>query len=101
MVVVFIIFGVVATLVFSSSQNKLIKKSKDKLIQSEEENVYSSISYITDLLSPVFYQKVGEAPTADLINALVNQQTTEAQIWMNGEMSKLVDQKVLGLEKPC
>jgi nitrogen fixation/metabolism regulation signal transduction histidine kinase len=98
-VAVFVIFGVVATLVFTSSQDKLIKKSKDKLIQSEVENVYSSISYITDLLSPVFYQKVGETPTADLINALVKQQPTEAQAWMNEEMSKLVNQEVLGLEK--
>jgi nitrogen fixation/metabolism regulation signal transduction histidine kinase len=98
-VAVFIVFGVLATLVFTSSQDKLIEKSKDKLIQSEVENVYSSINYITDLLSPVFYQKVGEAPTADLINALVKQQPTEAQTWMNEEMSKLVNQEVLGLEK--
>jgi nitrogen fixation/metabolism regulation signal transduction histidine kinase len=98
-VAVFIVFGVLATLVFTSSQDKLIEKSKDKLIQSEVENVYSSINYITDLLSPVFYQKVGETPTADLINALVKQQPTEAQTWMNEEMSKLVNQEVLGLEK--
>jgi methyl-accepting chemotaxis protein len=96
---VFIVFGLVVSLVFSSSQNRLIEKSKEKLISSEVENVYSSIGYITDLLSPVFYQKVGETPTAGLIDALVNQRTTEAQVWMNGEMRKLVDQEVLGLER--
>lgn len=98
-VAVFIVFGLVISLVFASSQDKLIEKSKDKLIQSEVENVTSAIGYITDLILPQFNQKTQELSIEELLKALTTGQLTEAQVWLNNEMKKEVDLKVLGMEK--
>lgn len=59
-VAVFIVFGLVISAVFISSQDTLIDKSKDKIIQTEVDNITSAIDYVTDLLMPVFNQKAQE-----------------------------------------
>ncbi len=98
-VAVFIIFGLAISLVFTSSQDKLIEKSKDKIIQSEVENITSATGYITDLLMPVFNQKASETSVEVLIKDLATGELSDAQLWMNNEMRKEVDNQVMGLEK--
>ncbi len=98
-VVVFVAFGVVLSLVFSSSQDRLIEKSEDKLINSEVENITSATGYITDLLMPVFNQKAQETPIEDLLRALNTGELTDAQKWIIGEMEREVEMGVMGLER--
>lgn len=98
-VAVFIVFALVMLLVVSSSRDKMIENSKDKIIMSEVENITSATSYITDILMPVFNQKAQQLSNEELLNALATGQLTEPQKWINAEMEKLVDQEVLGLEK--
>jgi nitrogen fixation/metabolism regulation signal transduction histidine kinase len=98
-VAVFIVFGLVISLVFVSSQDKLIEKSKDKIIQSEVENITSATGYITDLLMPVFNQKAQEMSVSEMLEALTTGKLSDAQKWMNNEMSKEVANQVMGLDK--
>ncbi len=94
-VVIFIVFGVAVALVFSGSQDKLIEKSRGKLIQSEVDNITSATGYITDLLMPVFNQKAAETPIEDLLKALNTGELTEAQWWIIGEMQREVEMRVM------
>ncbi len=98
-VAVFIVFGVILSWVFISSQDKLIEKSKDKLIQTEVDNITSATGYITDLLMPVFNQKAQEATIPEMMDALTTGNLIEAQKWIMNEMKMEVANQVMSLDK--
>ncbi len=98
-VAVFIIFGLVISAVFITSQDTLIDKSKDKIIQTEVDNINSAIEYVVSLLMPVFNQKAQEMSVQEMLEALTTGKLSEAQKWMNNEMMAMIGQDVMGLEK--
>jgi len=97
-IVVFIAFGMVTILLYRSSQDRLIKKSIDKMIQTEMENLVSASSYIAGLLLPVFEEKISDATPAELIDALMNKELTEGQRFIIDEMKGMVDSGLFDLK---
>lgn len=97
-VVVFVVFGLVTALLFRSSQNRLIEKSVDRLLETEAENLASATNYIAQLLFPLFEEKIGEATTEELIDALLNEKLTEGQEFVIDEMSGMIEEGLLGID---
>jgi HAMP domain-containing protein len=97
-IVVFIAFGLVAMLLFRSSQDRLIDKSIDKMIEKEMENLVSASSYISELLLPVFEEKISGATPTELIRALLNKELTEGQRFIIDEMKSMVDSGLFALK---
>ncbi|MBN2028474.1 MAG: HAMP domain-containing protein [Actinobacteria bacterium] len=97
-IVVFIAFGLATMLLFRSSQNRLIDKSIDKMIESEIENISSASEYIAGLLLPIFEEKIAGASTEELISALLNKRLTEGQRFIVEELKKMVESGVFELQ---
>ncbi len=97
-IVVFIAYGLVTMFIFRDSQNQLIDKSIDRILQTEMQNLLSASSYIAELLLPVFEEKIGEATPQELIDALLNKRLTEGQRFIIQEMKKMVQSGLFELE---
>jgi len=97
-IVVFIAYGLVTMFIFRDSQNQLIDKSIDRILQTEMQNLLSASSYIAELLLPVFEEKIGEATPQELIDALLNKKLTEGQRFIIQEMKKMVQSGLFELE---
>lgn len=98
LIVVLVASGLVTFFLVRGSQNRLIEQSIDKLIETEVEGIYSAYNYIANLLVPTYEEKLRGMPTEELIKALLNQEVTEAQTFVNEELQKMVDEGLLGLE---
>ena len=98
LIVVLIASGLVTFFLVRASQNRLIEKSIDKLIETEVEGIYSAYNYIANLLVPTYEEKLRGMPTEELIKALLNEEVTEAQTFVNGELRKMIEDGLLGLE---
>ena len=97
--VVFIAFGLVTYFVFRASENRLIDKSIDKLKQTEAENISSSYTYLMDLLTPQLEQAGLQSSPQDIVNSVLNKEASDIQIYVSGELAKMVDSGMLGLSK--
>ncbi len=109
-VVVFVIASLAIVFLFRGSQGRLIDnseekmnilvdKSIDKMVESEVQNLASASAYITELLLPVFEEKISGATPQELIHALLNRELTEGQRFVNEELSKMIENGLFGLEK--
>ncbi len=97
-IVVFIAFGLMTMLIFRSSQDRLIDKSIDKMVETEMENLVSASSYISQLLLPVFEEKISGATPAELLSALLNKELTEGQRFIIEEMKSMVGSSLFDLK---
>lgn len=98
LIVVLVASGLVTFFLVRASQNRLIEQSIDKLIETEVEGVYSAYNYIANLLVPTYEEKLRGMPTEELIKALINEEVTEAQTFVNEELQKMIEDGLLGLE---
>ncbi|NPV60718.1 MAG: HAMP domain-containing protein [Actinobacteria bacterium] len=97
-VVVFITFGLATMFIFRDSQEQLIEKSTDKILETEMQNLASASSYIADLLLPIFEEKISGATPQELIDALLNKKLTEGQEFIIDEMKRMVESGLFELE---
>lgn len=98
LVVVLIASGLATFLIIHGSQERLIDKSIEKLLENSAENVHSTFSYIATLLAPEFEERLRDTSEQEFINALLNEQLTGVQEFTNSELRKMVDDKFLGME---
>jgi methyl-accepting chemotaxis protein len=99
LVVVFVAYGLLTYFVFRASENRLIDKSIEKLKQTEAENISSSYSYVMDLMTPTFIEKGMSAGTTELIASVGKKEAAPIQIYISGELGKIVDSGMLGMSK--
>ncbi len=97
-IVVFIAYGLVTMFIFRDSQDQLIDKSIDKILETEMQNLASASSYIAELLLPVFEEKISGATPQELIDALLNKKLTEGQRFIIQEMKRMVESGLFELE---
>jgi len=98
LVVVLIASGLATFFIIRGSQDRLIDKSIEKLLENDAENVHSTFNYIATLLAPEFEERFRDTSEQEFVKALLNEQLTEVQKLTNSELQKMVDDKLLGVE---
>lgn len=96
-VVVLLASGLATFFLVRASQNRLINKSKDKLIQTEAENISSSFDYIINLLTPVIMEKALSIGIQDYAKAFAQGRVTETQDFVNQKIGAIVESGTLGI----
>jgi len=98
-IVVFIAYGLVSWFIFRGSQDRLVEKSKEKLIESEAENINSAADYIVELLLPLFEETMGGMTDEEFAMSVMNREVIEAQRIMADEIEKMMEAGLLGLDE--
>jgi nitrogen fixation/metabolism regulation signal transduction histidine kinase len=98
-IVVFIAYGLATWFIFRGSQDRLVEKSKEKLIETEAENINSAADYIVELLLPLFEEAMGDMTDEEFAMSVMNQEVIEAQRIMAVEIEKMMEAGLLGLDE--
>lgn len=96
---VFVVYGLVSWFVFRGSQSRLVEKSKEKLIEGDAANINSAAEYVTDLLTPLFLEKMRGMTTEDFARAVINKEVLEAQRAVSDEIDRMMEVGFLGLDE--
>lgn len=99
LVLVFLIFGVVALFLFYGSQQRLMSKSKDQLIQTECENAYTAGESLMPFVSELAMEKMGNLTVEDLLAIVSGGGITDAQKEIDATLQGLIDNGLLGLQE--
>jgi HAMP domain-containing protein len=98
LVIVLIASGLATFFLVRASQERLIKKSKDKLIDVEASNISSGFDYIGELHSQKIVEvSVAEGPM-EIAKALLNKQPFKTQEFVNGLLDDMVESGMLGIK---
>jgi methyl-accepting chemotaxis protein len=97
-VAVFIVSGLVTYFVYNRSQNRLLNKSKAKLLQMEVNSVYSLASYSIDFLIYLGQDKLKELDPQSLLAAAGEGRLTPGQEYLNRMLKAMVDSGFMGLK---
>ncbi|MBN2167688.1 MAG: hypothetical protein JW738_00460, partial [Actinobacteria bacterium] len=93
-VVVFIAFGLASFLFFRNAQNRLIQKSKDKLVENEVELISSTNGYMVDLMIQIqLLSTPGAAPESinnDLRTGIESGTVTPSQHIVNDMLQSMI-----------
>ncbi len=95
-IAVFVAYGLVTWFTFRGSQNRLVEKSRDKLIQTQVDSIKSTTEYLSSLFVPMFNQKLGELKPQEIANAFANKEISEAQRDLNAELKKVAELRIQG-----
>jgi len=98
-IVVFVAYGLATWFIFRGSQDRLVEKSKEKLIETEAENINSAADYIVELLLPLFTEAMGDMTDEEFAMSVMNQEVIEAQRLMAVEIEKMMEAGLLGLDE--
>lgn len=96
-VAVFLVFGGVALLLLLSSQNRLVQKSKNELIQTMCQDASSSMKSFTPFLVDIFMRNSTDHTPGDTAKFFAGE-ITNAQKAIDIELKKLVDNGLLGMK---
>lgn len=101
-VVVFLIAGLVSLLFLNRSLNRLVQRSKEKLIQSEARLICSGHKYIADLIIEMQnlsgeYESTEQART-EYMEAIANRTISKTQASGNVLLEKMIEDSLMGLE---
>jgi HAMP domain-containing protein len=97
LVVVLIASGLATFFLVRGSQERLIGKSKDKLVDVEASTISSGFDYIAELYTQrIIEVSVSEGP-AEIAKALLNKQSFNTQVFVNGLLQEMVDSGMLGI----
>ena len=99
LIVVFLVYGLLTYAVFTASGNRLIDKSIEKLKQTEAENISSSYTYVMNLLTPTLEAKAIDEDPQEIVAAVMNDQTSDIQASVSGDLAGMVDSGMLGMSK--
>lgn len=98
-IVVFVAFGLVTWFIYRGSQDRLVEKSKEKLIETEAENINSAADYIVELLLPLFEEAMGDMTSEEFAMSVMNREVIEAQRIIAEEIDKMMEAGLLGLDE--
>ncbi len=98
LVAVLVASGLATFFLVRGSQERLIEKSTDKLIEVEAENISSGFNYVGEL----FTQKILDVSLAEgpleIAKALLNKQPFDTQLFVNGLFQEMIDAGMLGID---
>ncbi len=97
-IVVFVTFGLVTWFIYRGSQNRLIEKSKEKLIESEAENISSALGYLSELILEMLREEVGQRGVPQFMLAIQDRKITDEQLFVSQETDEMMEKGLLGLE---
>ncbi len=98
LVVVLIASGLATFFLVRGSQERLIEKSKDKLVEVEAENISSGFNYVGELFSQkILDVSLAEGPV-EIAKALLNKQPFKTQLYVNDLLQEMVDAGMLGID---
>lgn len=95
-IAVFVVYALVSWLTFRGSQNRLVEKSREKLIQTQVDNITSTTEYLSSLFIPMFNEKLGELKPQEIASAFANKQISEAQRELNAELKRVSELRIQG-----
>jgi methyl-accepting chemotaxis protein len=98
LIAVFFFFGIATFFIYSGSQNRLIDKSTEKLIQTEVDILSTASSFFVDFVVSLAPAKVKEASPQSVSEAAAKGELTKGQEYLNDQLAKLVDSGFLGVE---
>lgn len=98
LVIVFILSGLATYFIYSRSQNRLINKGEDKLIQNEAYNTRTSTSFVMEYMLSLDVRKVQGSTPQVVIEAVKQGQLTKGQEYMNDQLSKMAEAEFFGLK---
>jgi len=98
--IVIVVFasGIATFFLVRSSQDRLIEKSKDKLLETEVGNISSSFNYIVAMQTPVIMEKAVGIGMEEYAVAFTQKRLTEAQDFVSDILDELTTSGALGLE---
>ncbi len=97
LVAIFVLSCICTFFIFSGSQDRLIDKSKDKLLDQGAQSAYSVYDYLSERLMPQIREEASKYNLVELINALLQKKVTPLQEFVNREYQEMVDKKFLGI----
>ena len=97
-IAVFLLSGLATYFIYSRSQNRLINKSRDKLLQMDVKSISSFSSYSIDFLTYLGQDKLKGLDPQALLAAAGEGKLTAGQEFLSGTMKKMVDSGFLGLK---
>jgi len=97
-VVVYVLAGLAAYFVYNRSQNRLIDKSRDKLIQIGVESVSANTSFILDYLVFLNQEQLQDLDEISLDQAMAEGRLTPAQKRLDEQLAGMVAADFMGLE---
>jgi len=97
-ILVFVAFAVTSWLISRQTQESLVNKSRDKLIQGSVEDIAAMVNNASRLLVPIFVQKLGAMKPEEVSEAFRSQRITEAQHELDRELKRWVDAGLPGME---
>ena len=98
-VMVFIIFAAITLFLFNASQDRLMSKSKDQLIQTMCEDASSAANSLMPFIGQIVLQKMGNPSPQDLIAITSGGGITELQKEMDAVYQGFIDDGLLGIQK--
>ncbi len=96
--VVFILSAVATYFIYNRSQNRLLNKSRAKLLQMDVNSVYSLSSYSIDFLIYLGQAKLKGLDPQSLLAAAGEGRLTPGQEYLSGILKKMVDSGFMGLK---
>lgn len=96
---IMIVYGLFSFFIVRRSQERLMDRGKERIVQSEAENYFSSFDYITRLLIPEYIEQLGYIDMNEVASGLMEGRVTKYQRTVIEESSKLIDQGVFDIDK--
>ena len=96
-IVVFVATGLASFFFFRSSQNRLVEKSVDKLIETQAQDFASTFEVVTDFIVAGFQQSA-KWDVQGFITKVKNEVVTIQQQQLNGLMQDMVDKGIVGID---
>ncbi len=97
LIAVFFFSGIATFFIYSRSQNRLIDKSEEKLIQTEVDILSTASSFFVDFVVSLPQAKLQEASPQAINEAAGRGELTKGQEFLNGQLAKIVESGFLGV----
>lgn len=97
-VAVFVISSIVSYLFYMRSTNALTKNSEEKVIETRAEDMASSFTFITNLLTEVTEKQTGNIELDEFLEAINGEEVLPVQQMINEQMCQMVLDGTLGMD---
>ncbi len=98
-IVVFVATGLASFFFFRSSQNRLVEKSVNKLIETEAESFAGTFEVVNGFVSPEYKARMAEPGAVDeFVAAMMSKSLTQVQTEASQLYREMVDDGLLGME---
>ena len=97
-IAVYILSGLATYFIYSGSQNRLLEKSKDKLIQMHVNTIYTNSSFAIDFVLKLGQDKLDGLSSQSLQEAAAQDKPAAGQEYLNKMLNIMIDANFSGLQ---